>query len=197
MIKAVILDLNGVFLKSKLLSDRMEEKHEVPTEEFISALKEIMPKVREPKAASIYKLFTSYFKAWKLKITEEEFLDFWFGGETLVKELLNYIKELKEKGLKIFILSNNFKERTKHYRKRFPELFNTINKAYFSWETGFVKPSEKAFRYILEENNLDPEDCIYFDDSQKNVDAANLIGITALKYEGIQKVKEVIEKLIN
>lgn len=197
MIRAVIFDLNGVFLESRLLSDRMEEVYGVPSNKFRSALKEAMTKVREPKAFTIYKLLAPYFTEWKLKLTEKEFLEFWFSGEKLSLELLSYVKELRNKGLKVYILSNNFKERTEYYRKHFLQIFEAVNKAYFSLETGFIKPNEEAFRNVLEENKLNPEDCIFFDDSEKNVDVANSIGIHALKYQGLQNTKNVIGELLN
>ena len=197
MIEAIIFYLNGIFLKGRYLSDLMQEKYGTSGQEFLPALERIMDKVRRPGAPKIYSLWSPYFQKWGLNLSEGEFFDFWFKSEKLDRLVLDYVNILKDRGLKIFILSNNFRERTSYYRQNCPEIFKNIDKAYFSWETGFIKPNELAFRNILEENGLDPEECIYFDDSQKNVDVANSVGIHAIKYENLEKTKRIIENMLN
>jgi len=119
--------------------------------------------VRKPNAPNHYQLWTKHLKKWKLNLSEDEFFWYWFSGEHIMGELLEYVKKLKSKGMKIFLLSNNFKERTKYYKEYFPQIFTVVDEAYFSWETGLVKPDEKAFLKILQENKLQPEQCVYFD----------------------------------
>ena len=57
MFKAVIFDLNGVFLLSEPLSSRFEEKFDVAKDLFLPALKEIMVVVRQPDAQALLKLY--------------------------------------------------------------------------------------------------------------------------------------------
>lgn len=194
MIKAVIFDLNGVFLESEPLSSRFQEKYGVAAEQFLPALKEIMEQVRKPNSPKAFDLWKPYFDKWGLKLDEQEFFDFWFSGEHLIPELLDYAKSLRQKGLKVFVLSNNFRERTTYYRQSLSEIFKDLDGSYFSWETGFVKPDKKAYLNILTENNLKPEECIYFDDSDKNVEVAGSLGIHSKKYEGLEATKRVIKK---
>ncbi|OGY67859.1 MAG: hypothetical protein A3I24_02055 [Candidatus Harrisonbacteria bacterium RIFCSPLOWO2_02_FULL_41_13b] len=54
MTKAVIFDLNGVFVQSPKLSERFRDELGVSTEEFLPVLKEVMAKVRMPNAGSSY-----------------------------------------------------------------------------------------------------------------------------------------------
>jgi len=103
---------------------------------------------------------------------------------------------LKSKQVKVFLLSNNFKERTTYYREHFPRLFRTVNKAYFSWETGFVKPDRKAYFSICKENKLQPEECIYFDDSEQNVGVAVSLGMHAEQWQGLTRAKKTIDALL-
>lgn len=127
-------------------------------------------------------------------MSEKGFFDFWFSGEYLVPELIKYAQELRNGGVKVFILSNNFKERTEYYRKNFPQIFQCVDKAYFSWETGFVKPSIESLQLVLSENSLKPEDCIYFDDSDDNIKIAQDLGISAQKWTNIDDAKKSVLK---
>lgn len=194
MIKAIIFDLNGVFLKSRYLSERFEEKYGVHESDFLPALKEVMRVVRKPRSGDAFKFWRPHLNKFGVNISKKEFFNFWFSGERLVPGLINYTKELREKGLKIFILSNNFKERTEYYRKNFPEIFENVDEAYFSWETGYVKPDNKAYLNILTQNNLKPGECIYFDDLATNVKIAKKVGIHAYNYEDINKTRRVVKK---
>lgn len=196
MIKAVIFDLNGVFLGGDLLSTRFERDFSVKAGDFISALKRIMPIVRKPKAPSCFLLFKPYLDQWELNLNKQEFFQYWFSGEHPIIELIAYAKSLQQKGIKVFTLSNNFKERTKYYRKHLPDIFASVDKAYFSWETGLVKPDERAFLLILRENRLKPEECAYFDDDAENVAVAERIGIKAFHYNGFEEAKAVLEELL-
>lgn len=189
----MIFDLNGVFLKSEFLSDRVSRDYGVNKDEFIAALKVVMDQVRLPNAPKVFNLWKPYFDKWNLKLTGEEFLKYWFSGESLVSGLLDYVNELKLQGLKIFILSNNFEERTTYYRQTFPELFAIFNGVYFSWETGFVKSQPEAYQNVLNKNSLEPGECVFFDDSSKNIELAQGLGIKSQKYEGLESTKKFID----
>ena len=196
MIKAVIFDLNGVFLESQFLSERFENQFKIRSDQFVSALKQIMGIVRRPLAPSTFSLWQPYLQEWNVNLSETEFFDFWFSGEKLVPELVNYAQALRDRRVKVFILSNNFKERTEYYRKNFPEIFACVDKAYFSWETGFIKPSQEALNLVLSENNLQPQNCLYFDDSDANIEVAKDLGIKAAKWSGLEQAKKFIKTSI-
>lgn len=193
MVKAVIFDLNGVLIQGQKFSERFHIKFGILTEEFLSALKEIMDKVRKPGAGDTFAYWKPYLDKWGISLSRQDFFDFWFGDEKEVAEMVELAGKLKEKGVKIFILSNNFAERTAHYEKASPFL-SMFDKAYYSWQTGFVKPDSQAFKNLLSENNLKPEECIYFDNAKENVETANSLGIKSFLFENSDGLEKVLKE---
>lgn len=193
-IKAIIFDLNGILINSTPLSQRVEEKFGINRDSFYQEFEKYLKITRNSNDHNL--------SLWQpiadlLKISVNEFLDFWFSGESINFEMLNYIKELKSNGYKIFILSNNLKERTEYYRQHFSELFAIFDGSYFSWETGFVKPDPKAFQNILDQHQLSAQNCIYFDDSSTSVQAAINLGIHARVFEDLLSTKKFINETIS
>ena len=92
--------------------------------------------------------------------------------------MITFAISLRQKGIKVFILSNNFKERAEFYGQ-YPWIHEAVDKVYFSWQTGFVKPDSRAWQLVLDENDLKPEECMYFDDQDRNVKAAESLGINS------------------
>ncbi|TRZ64491.1 MAG: HAD family hydrolase [Spirochaetia bacterium] len=193
MPKAIIFDLNGVFIQSPKLSDRFLDQFGVAPEEFLPVLKEIMAKAGMPNASDSFSYWKPYLDKWNVGLSENEFFDFWFNAEKEVPEMIELAKELKNKGIKIFILSNNFSERADFYDKTFFFLKQIADKIYYSWQTGFVKPNTEAYKLILSENNLKPEECAYFDDSEKNIKVANGLGIKSFIFKGAEEIRKVLE----
>ncbi len=192
MIKAAIFDLNGIFIQGPRLSDRFKEIFGIETKDFLPVLKEIMAKIRKPNAGSAFSHWKPYLERWNVSLTEEQFLDFWFGAEKEIPELIELAKQIKTKGVKVFILSNNFAERADYYKKSSPFLTEIPDKVYYSWQTGFVKPDPQAFKNLLTENNLEPEECIYFDDLEENIKVANDLGMKAFLYNNVIGLEEAL-----
>ncbi|MES2225798.1 MAG: HAD family phosphatase [Patescibacteria group bacterium] len=195
MLKAAIFDLNGIFIQSPKLSDRFEQIYGVPTSTFMPKLLEIMDKVRQPDAGSAFTYWEPVLREWGVELTEAEFWDFWFGAEKVSDRMVEFARELRAKGIKVFILSNNFKERAQYYGN-YPWIHDAVDKLYFSWQTGFVKPDTRAWSLVLEENGLDPADCIYFDDQQKNLKAAESVGIPAHLFTNEEELEKMIHTKI-
>jgi len=195
VISTVIFDLNGVLVQGEYLSERLEKEYGILELDVVAAIHEIMPKLREPNAVSAWSLWKPYIKKWNLSFSEEEFLSYWYFGEGLNKELIAYVKELKQSGIRVFILSNNFKERFNFYKKEISPLLDLVDKVYFSFQTGFVKPNPKAWKNILDEFTLDPKHCLYVDDSSKNVVSAQNLGITAVKYSSVEALRNLVNSI--
>jgi putative hydrolase of the HAD superfamily len=190
MKKAVIFDLNGVFILSPKLSDRFRDVFGIESDRFVPALKEVMAKVRMPGANGVFFYWHPHFQKWGLEIKEQQLLDFWFNAEEENTEMVMLGRELKQKGVRLFILSNNLRERSTYYNEHFPFLNELFEKQYYSWQTGFIKPDMRGFEMILKENNLEPSDCIFFDDTQQNVEAAKMLGIESYIFESADAVRE-------
>lgn len=192
--KAVIFDLNGVFIQSPKLSERFKETYGVATADFLATLKTIMAKARLPKAGRSFEMWRAHFIRWGVKFSEEEFFKFWFSAEKEIPEMITLARELKNQGVKIFILSNNFQERAVYYSANFRFLRDIPEKVYYSWQTGFVKPDKRAYELITRENNLDARHTLYFDDSQENIKVATGLGIKSYSFKDRDTTEEIIDE---
>ncbi|MBX4197849.1 HAD-IA family hydrolase [Candidatus Parcubacteria bacterium] len=195
MIKAIIFDLNGIFIQSPKLSERFEKDFNVPIPEFLPKLSEIMDKVRQPNAGGSFQYWKPALEKWNITLSEQEFWDYWFKAETVSEKMVEFAKELRAKGIKVFILSNNFKERAEYYG-HYPWIYEAVDKVYFSWQSGFVKPDPQAWLQILSENSLKPEEFLYFDDQEKNLKAAQSIGIKSFMFTTEKSLQETVNEHI-
>ena len=192
MIKAVIFDLNGIFLQSPKLSDRFEKDFGVSVSEFLPKLSEIMDAVRKPNSGPAFEYWQPVLAEWSIDLDEEAFWQYWFGAEVQSEKMIAFAADLRQKGIKVFILSNNFKERAEFYGQ-YPWIHEAVDKVYFSWQTGFVKPDIQAWELILKENNLNSSECIYFDDQEKNLLAAESMGIKSYMFTDEAELERIVK----
>lgn len=128
-------------------------------------------------------------------MTKKQFYDYWFKDEKPYLPMINLGRKLKCRSIKMFILSNNFRERAAYYRKNFSFINTLFIKVYYSWQTGYVKPDSRAYKKILIENNIEPNECLYFDDSKHNISVAKKIGIQAYIFSSVSDTARVLKKL--
>ncbi|HVU80298.1 MAG TPA: HAD-IA family hydrolase [Candidatus Paceibacterota bacterium] len=114
-----------------------------------------------------------------------------FIAERENDEVVAIVKELKERGVRLFLLSNIFIWDSAHFLRKFPSL-QLFEKCYFSSDTGLAKPSPAAYQKVLEENGLNPEDCVFFDDTRANVEGAKALGIETHVFEDVTAVRKVL-----
>lgn len=101
---------------------------------------------------------------------------------------LDLLKELK-KNYNLYLLSNSNELHiasidqylaAEHGIEKFDDLFH---KSYYSHLLGMRKPNEEIYRHVLEESGLNPHETLFFDDNASNVQAAEELGIKAIRVE--------------
>lgn len=131
-------------------------------------------------------------------ITTEEFIEFYLENfpdlneddilhawNCILKDFpehrLDFIKKLaKENTYNLILLSNTnelhidwIKERVAFYE----DFKNCFHKFYLSHEIQLRKPDSSIYNFVLKENNLNPKDCLFIDDTFENTEAAKQLGL--------------------
>lgn len=70
-----------------------------------------------------------------------------------------------------------------------------FDKLYYSCRIGMRKPDTEIFEFVLNENNLNPAETIFIDDSIQHVKGAGEVGINAYLLEKNMEVQTLLEKL--
>lgn len=111
----------------------------------------------------------------------------WFitSGKKMVVErpkVWELVKRLKEKGFKLYLLSNYSEELfTVHTAGLpFPEL---MDGGVISYQIHQIKPNPPIYEHLMRKYQLKPEDCIFFDDRPENTEAAKKLGMQAVTVE--------------
>ena len=99
-------------------------------------------------------------------------------------ELLQAIKKLVG-AQRCYILSNISQPSYEHNAEVFSEIFSCFapERVYTPSRAGALKPDPHIFESFLAEYDLQPHECLFIDDTQKNVAAAQLIGIDAVLFK--------------
>lgn len=100
----------------------------------------------------------------------------------LIEKNLDYIKELKSRGYNLFLLSN-ITEDSYFYIKNKIDIDKIFNGGVYSYQENLIKPDINIYELIVNRYTLNKEETIFFDDKEKNVIAANSIGVKGVLFK--------------
>lgn len=74
-----------------------------------------------------------------------------------------------------------------------PSLDMFFNKCYYSHEIGYRKPEKEAYQIIIDENDLQPAQTLFIDDTLPNVEAAKELGIQTIHLQAPKTMLDIFK----
>ncbi|MBR4826846.1 MAG: HAD family phosphatase [Bacteroidales bacterium] len=106
------------------------------------------------------------------------------------------VKELGRK-YDVYLLSNNNALSMLLHRPNFEKaglpLDTSFKKMFLSHEMHLLKPEPEIYRRAIAESGCRPEECLFIDDSQKNVDGALAVGMRAVLLPAGASLRATVE----
>lgn len=194
MIKAIISDIGGVMVTTILrpMARDIAEKHSLDEDVVNKAIHRrwFDYKVDNITGDEFWQGFAE-----ELGIDEgpEELKKISLSYNKIIPGTIEILKSLKGK-YKLAILSNNATEWVEDIRKILPidDVFDII---LFSNEVEMKKPDAEFFNLCTEKLDLKPEECIFIDDQNNNISAAQELGFFTIQFTDAEQLKEELNKL--
>ena len=114
-----------------------------------------------------------------------------FSLDTNVKLL----PELRERGFRLFYLSNFPIDIFEKIRTGY-SFFKYFEGGIISAEVKHSKPNSRIYEILLEKYSLIPEECLFIDDIEINVIAAEKLGMKGLATFGSVEIYKILEKAL-
>ena len=190
MIKTIIFDLAEVYLKGFC-----------GVEDYLEEILNIKPdKIRDKLQGPEFRLLMEG------KFTEDEFWDKliqrngWNIETDKFKKAIRenfdeiegtreIIETLKEKGFKLGLISDHSREWIEYCNSKF-DYHKLFHSTQYSFEVECCKTDKKTFELLLEKLDEKPENCLFIDDSEKNISTAKSIGLNTIQFKSPEQLKK-------
>ncbi len=126
-------------------------------------------------------------RALGVSLTLEEFRRLWTATFHENAEMAALLQSLSSR-LPLYLLSNtneehyNFLQSTYNVARHFDELI-------LSYQVGCAKPDPAIYHEVMKRSGLPPENCLFVDDLEINVEAARSVGMQAVQFRDIARLK--------
>lgn len=120
------------------------------------------------------------------ELTFDECKHAWLGYRKDVPQRnLDLLKELRAKGYRLILLSNTNPfmmdwALSSEFDGKGSSLNDYFDALYLSYRLGIMKPAPDFFRQVLDNENILPEETLFVDDGQRNVEAAGKLGLITM-----------------
>jgi epoxide hydrolase-like predicted phosphatase len=110
-------------------------------------------------------------------------------------ETVKLVRALHQRGFDIYCLSNMPVPMYQHLRRRhtFWDVFSGI---VVSGEIQLIKPEPAIYAHLLERFGLKPEESVFVDDLQVNIDAAKDAGLHGIRFVNAMQCQQELEALL-
>lgn len=119
-------------------------------------------------------------------------MDQWHSGLMPIEGMSEIVKRLKDKGYKIYLLSN-VSLRFLKFRDEV-EMFRYFDGFIASAQEKVVKPNKEIYERLCKRFNLNCEECLFIDDLQVNIDGAVNAGIHGHLFLGARALSDYLER---
>lgn len=117
------------------------------------------------------------------------FAEDWMELYVAYDDTVKFYNEVYEQGYDIYLLTNFSKDGYEYISNKF-DFFKKAKGAVVSSHLKIAKPDIRIYQYLLETYNLNPDECIFIDDSVANIKAAKELGIHGIVYTDIESLRK-------
>lgn len=192
MIKNIIFDLGNVLLNFKPLeymytkipekqTARQIYKEIFESEEWIMLDRGIIAEDEAIKTICDRNIEQSYL----IKYVMHN----WYQLFTPKEDVIDLLKELKNKGYKIYFLSNFHLLAFQEIHKRY-EFFEYLDGGIVSCEVKFVKPEKEIYKKLIDTYKIEPNESIFIDDLKENIDGATNVEIKTILFTSYLELRK-------
>ena len=118
----------------------------------------------------------------------------WPSYIEIYTEVFPLLVRLKEKGHRIFVLSNTSPVFYELLEEQLSPLNEILDGFVLSCDIKAIKPDPKMFEEILHKYQLDPVNCIFLDDVKDNTKMAESLGIKAYQVKHRSDVVDILQR---
>ena len=204
MIRAVISDFGGV-LTTPIIESFLAYQREsgIGLEELGTAMASIAAEDGE----------NPLFELEKGLMSEEEFTrrlgdalgrpvetmrETYFANLHPNEPMIELMRELRGRGLRMALLTNNVREWEPHWRAKLPDVDEIFEEIVDSAFVGMRKPDPAIYSLTLERlgDGLRPEECVFVDDFEVNCRTAAELGMAAVQYRDAEQAIAELRALV-
>ena len=118
--------------------------------------------------------------------------DNWYEILTPIEASVNVLKDLKAVGYKLYFLSN-FHLLAFEYIIKDYDFFKLFDGGIVSYKEKLLKPEAAIYNRLLEEYELRPEESIFIDDTQVNIDGAKKLKIETILFKNADDLRRKLK----
>ena len=105
-----------------------------------------------------------------------------------------WIRELRQKGYKVYYLSNMPAIASRDCAEELAFTDETDG-GILSWKERIIKPDPAIYQLFLERYELKPEECVFLDDTEKNIKGACSVGMYGILFQSKEQACAELRKL--
>lgn len=180
MIKTLIFDFGNVFIN---LNIEAAQKHALEAFQVESLSEEMLGfnSFYEQGLISTDEFIEFYTENFP-KLSKETLVDIWNNMlKDFPKYRLDFLKDIQQSSkYNLILLSNTNALHIEYIKTHVPffEAFkNCFDRFYLSHEINLIKPNPDIFEFVLNENKLEAEECLFIDDNADNIETAKGMNI--------------------
>ena len=121
------------------------------------------------------------------------FAEDWMELYVAYDDTVKFYNEVYSQGYDIYLLTNFSKDGYEYISNKF-DFFKKAKGAVVSSHIKIAKPDIRIYQYLLDTYNLNPDECVFIDDSVANIKAASELGIYGIVYTDIENLRKEFNK---
>ena len=130
-------------------------------------------------------------RADQIPLLREWDVEMWSNTDPL---MIDWLKAVHQSGLRRALLSNMHADMLAGVRNSFSWI-SYFDCMVFSYERRLAKPEAAIYERCIEELGTSPDQTLFFDDRDVNVQAAQNLGIHAIRFESLRQLRVQLEEL--
>ena len=194
--KVVLLDIDGVFINSGKFTERFSQQYGTPVEKMMPFFKGNFQLCLLDKL-DLKEELEKVKGDWGFTGSVDALMKFWFEGEASIDQVvLRAIGRLSQSGFIVVGAANQEKYRTQYLQDQL-KLNDIFDKMYISVQMEVKKPDAEFYLKIAQDQKVDFNEIVYWDDDVSNVEKACGLGIKAYLFQDDAKFVRQLQDDLN